>query len=63
MYFIIQIGFHEKNYLDVFPKEKIYYLTSESDNIIENFEEDTYYIIGGIVDHNQYKVYLFNYFA
>ncbi|CAH0720775.1 unnamed protein product, partial [Brenthis ino] len=49
------IVYHEKNYLDVFPKEKLFYLTSESDNVIEEFEEDTYYIIGGLVDHNQHK--------
>lgn len=55
-YFIFQIVYHEKNYLDVFPKEKLFYLTSESDNVIEEFEEDTYYIIGGLVDHNQHKV-------
>ncbi|CAH2074066.1 unnamed protein product, partial [Iphiclides podalirius] len=49
------IEYHEKRYLELFPKDKLVYLTSESDNIIETFEEDTYYIIGGLVDHNQYK--------
>ncbi|XP_045445952.1 tRNA methyltransferase 10 homolog A [Melitaea cinxia] len=49
------IVFHEEKYLDKFPKEKLFYLTSESDNIIESFEEDTYYIIGGLVDHNKHK--------
>ncbi|KAJ0180479.1 hypothetical protein K1T71_003883 [Dendrolimus kikuchii] len=49
------VEFHEKAYLDIFPKDKIVYLTSESDNVIENFEEDTFYIIGGLVDHNQHK--------
>ncbi|CAK1581975.1 unnamed protein product [Parnassius mnemosyne] len=49
------VEYHEKPYLDVFSKDKLVYLSSESDNIIETFEEDTYYIIGGLVDHNQHK--------
>lgn len=48
--------FHEKSYLDSFPKEKLVYLTSESENVIETFEDDTMYIIGGLVDHNEHKV-------
>ncbi|VVD03588.1 unnamed protein product [Leptidea sinapis] len=42
------IQFHEVSYLDIFPKDKLIYLTSESENIIENFEEGAYYIIGGL---------------
>ncbi|CAH0701852.1 unnamed protein product [Spodoptera exigua] len=49
------IDFHEVSYLEVFPKDKIVYLTSESDNVIEEFEENTAYIIGGLVDHNKHK--------
>lgn len=49
------IDFHEAPYLEVFPKDKIVYLTSESDNVIEQFEENTAYIIGGLVDHNKHK--------
>lgn len=49
------IHFHEESYLELFPKDKIVYLTSESENIIEQFEDNTAYIIGGLVDHNQYK--------
>ncbi|CAG9585527.1 unnamed protein product [Danaus chrysippus] len=49
------ITFKETSYLNEFPKEKLFYLTSESENVIESFEEDTYYIIGGLVDHNQHK--------
>lgn len=48
--------FHDKNYLDIFSKEKIVYLTSESDNVIETIEDDKVYIIGGLVDHNSHKV-------
>lgn len=53
---MLQINFHEAPYLEVFPKDNIVYLTSESDNVIEQFEENTAYIIGGLVDHNKHKV-------
>nr|CAG4647385.1 EOG090X0D3U [Megafenestra aurita] len=49
------VKFHDKNYLDIFSKEKIVYLTSESDNVIETIEDDKVYIIGGLVDHNSHK--------
>lgn len=42
--------------MDIFPKEKIIYLTAESPNLIENIEDDGAYIIGGLVDHNSQKV-------
>lgn len=51
--------FHEQSYLDLFPKDKLVYLTSESENVIESFEDDSIYIIGGLVDHNEHKVRMF----
>jgi len=49
------IHFHEKDYLDIFPKDKLVYLSSESDNVIKELEQDKIYIIGGLVDHNSHK--------
>ena len=36
------------------PKEVIY-LTADSDNVIDAFENDTAYVIGGLVDRNRHK--------
>lgn len=52
------INFHDDEYINVFPKEKLVYLTSESDNIISSLEYNKIYIIGGLVDHNAHKVIL-----
>ncbi|XP_003399017.1 tRNA methyltransferase 10 homolog A isoform X1 [Bombus terrestris] len=49
------VKFHAEPYLDVYPKEKIIYLTSESENIITQLECDYVYVIGGLVDHNSHK--------
>lgn len=42
--------------MDLFKKEDLIYLTSESDNVIQKIEPDKAYIIGAIVDHNRLKV-------
>jgi Trm5-related predicted tRNA methylase len=45
-----------KNYLEAFPKQNIVYLTAESDTVLEELNDDDYYVIGGLVDHNRLKV-------
>ena len=46
---------HEQHYLDVFPKEQLVYLTSESENLLERLEPDKTYVVGALVDHNRRK--------
>lgn len=40
----------DQNYLDCYPKERLVYLSPNSPNLLEKFDYDDVYIIGGIVD-------------
>lgn len=50
---------HTESFGEIFRKEEIIYLMSNSPNVLDIFESNKIYIIGGMVDHNRLKV--FNY--
>jgi tRNA (guanine9-N1)-methyltransferase len=41
--------------MDLYEKDKLIYLTADSENTLDALEEDKIYIIGGIVDRNRHK--------
>ena len=54
--YIFQINFETEDYLNVFDKEQIIYLSSESPNVLQELDENHVYVIGGLVDYNHHKV-------
>ena len=44
------ISFHQKSYLDLFPKENLIYLSPDAEEPLINYNCDDIYIIGGLVD-------------
>ena len=55
-WYLWQINISKESYAEVFGKDNIVYLTSESPNVLETLEPSKVYVIGGLVDHNHYKV-------
>ncbi|GAB1868517.1 tRNA (guanine(9)-N(1))-methyltransferase [Camponotus japonicus] len=49
------VNFHTESYINIYPNDKIVYLTSESENVIDRLNHEWVYIIGGLVDHNAHK--------
>ncbi|XP_053671815.1 tRNA methyltransferase 10 homolog A-like [Anopheles nili] len=49
------VRFSDAHFTKLFEREKLIYLTSESDNLLERLENGCVYVIGGLVDHNQHK--------
>lgn len=44
------INVTEKSYLDLFPKDKLVYLTPDCNQVIDNFDAEAIYIVGALVD-------------
>ncbi|KAJ2962272.1 hypothetical protein NQZ79_g2442 [Umbelopsis isabellina] len=49
------IDFVPESYLEKFDKDKLVYLSADSDNVAHELDESKVYIIGGIVDKNRHK--------
>ncbi|XP_068124540.1 tRNA methyltransferase 10 homolog C [Hyperolius riggenbachi] len=43
----------EKSHVDIFPRDRLVYLTSDSPNVLKEFDHDKIYIIGAFVDKCQ----------
>ncbi|XP_019620002.1 PREDICTED: tRNA methyltransferase 10 homolog A-like isoform X3 [Branchiostoma belcheri] len=50
-----KVGMQKELYTEVFERERIVYLTSDSPNTLSTLEAGKVYIIGGLVDHNSHK--------
>lgn len=44
------MNIHENSYLDLFPKQKLVYLTPHCREEMDTFDHDAVYIVGAIVD-------------
>ncbi|KAM3934702.1 tRNA methyltransferase 10 homolog C isoform 2-T2 [Leptodactylus fuscus] len=43
----------EKSHVEIFPKDRLVYLTADSPNVLKSFDHDKIYIIGAFVDKSQ----------
>lgn len=49
------INIREEAYDEVFDRDSLVYLTSDSDTVLTELKEEDVYVIGGLVDHNHHK--------
>lgn len=50
------VDYHfDRTHNDLFDKEKLVYLTCESDTVLDKLQSGCTYVIGGLVDHNHLK--------
>ena len=56
VWYLLQINIRKESYAEVFGKDRVVYLTSESTHVLETLETSKVYVIGGLVDHNHHKV-------
>jgi tRNA (guanine9-N1)-methyltransferase len=52
----LKITIETKHYLELFKKEDLVYLTSDSNEALKTIDPNKVYIIGAMVDHNRLKV-------
>lgn len=55
-FFFFQWDVSNKPYTELFPLEKLVYLTPDSNKVLSSIEADKIYIIGGLVDESVQKV-------
>jgi tRNA (guanine9-N1)-methyltransferase len=60
LFMSIQVNFTSQSYFELenYPRDKLVYLSSESENVLTELKPDHLYVIGGLVDHNSSKVLL-----
>jgi len=46
----------EESFTELFPKEQLVYLSSEGTDTLLALDPSKVYVIGGLVDHNRFKV-------
>lgn len=49
------LKYTKDNFLDSIDREKVIYLSGDAEEEMEEFDESKIYIIGGLVDHNNFK--------